>query len=60
MGSKVVKGTCHLCGGFGKPSFEHSPPQKAFNDNSVLYAEMATLLSGGDIDVLTGKIHQRE
>jgi len=59
MGSQVVTGKCHLCGGFGKLSFEHSPPKKAFNDDSVLYVEMATLLAGGDIDVLTGKIHQR-
>jgi len=59
MGSPVVTGKCHLCGGFGKLSFEHSPPKKAFNDDSVLYAEMQTLLAGGDIDVLTGKVHQR-
>jgi hypothetical protein len=29
------------------------------DDDSVLYAEMQTLLAGGDIDVLTGKVHQR-
>ncbi len=59
MGSSPVTGQCHLCGGFGKLSFEHSPPEKAFNDDSILYAKMQALLAGGDIDALTGELHQR-
>jgi hypothetical protein len=59
MGSSPIVGKCHLCGVEGKLSFEHSPPEKAFNDDSVLYAEIKTFLAGGDIDVLNGKIQQR-
>ena len=33
-------GRCHICGEPAKLSFEHVPPQKAFNNNGVLIAEM--------------------
>lgn len=33
MGKEI--GTCHLCGSYGKLSFEHLPPKKAFNNCRV-------------------------
>jgi len=33
--AKNKKGTCHLCGSYGKLSFEHLPPKKAFNNCSI-------------------------
>ena len=55
----MVTGKCHICGAFGKLSFEHSPPRKAFNNDVVLYAEMQKLWAGGDPNVLTGTPSQR-
>jgi hypothetical protein len=57
--SKKVFGICCLCGGYGELTFEHSPPEKAFNDDPLLYAEMEWIRSGGNIDSFKGKIHQR-
>jgi len=31
---KMKTGTCHLCGTYGNLSFEHVPPQTAFNKNT--------------------------
>lgn len=33
---KRKKGVCHICGNFDWLSFEHVPPQKAFNDKRVI------------------------
>jgi len=52
-------GICCLCGSYGKLSFEHSPPSKAFNDDSVLYSRIQDWLVGGNPDALTGETHQR-
>ena len=30
------EGYCHICGKYGKLSFEHIPPQKALNNNKAL------------------------
>jgi hypothetical protein len=54
-----VYGTCCLCGNWGKLSFEHSPPSKAFNDDSVLYSEIQDWLADGNPDAFAGKAHQR-
>ena len=35
MGRKKVNGVCHLCGNEGKLSFEHVPPESAFNNRRV-------------------------
>lgn len=37
--NKKRHGTCHLCGEEGKLSFEHVPPQSAFNDRPVLLSK---------------------
>ena len=34
--SKIDYGTCHICGKVGKLSFEHVPPEAAFNNHRVL------------------------
>ena len=30
------EGYCHICGKYGKLSFEHIPPQKALNNNKAI------------------------
>lgn len=35
MATKDKEGTCLLCGQFGKLTFEHVPPQSAFNDKPI-------------------------
>jgi len=55
-------GVCHLCGTTGKLSFEHVPPEAAFNDQRVLEADIHKLLGGNLIKELqspTGKFNQR-
>lgn len=39
-------GVCCICGQNGKLSFEHVPPEKAFNDLSIFYADVEKLRSG--------------
>jgi hypothetical protein len=36
MAKQKRHGTCHLCGCNGQLSFEHVPPEAAFNDHKVL------------------------
>lgn len=36
MSKKTRIGKCHLCGNIGKLSFEHVPPESAFNDKPVI------------------------
>jgi hypothetical protein len=55
-------GVCHLCGGNGKLSFEHVPPEAAFNDQRVLESDIHRLIGGDLIKELekpTGKTNQR-
>jgi hypothetical protein len=42
-------GTCHLCGQTGKLSFEHVPPEAAFNDQRVLEADIHRLIGSKDL-----------
>lgn len=35
MARKKIEGICHICGTFGPLTFEHIPPEKAFNDEKV-------------------------
>ncbi|MDP2411178.1 MAG: hypothetical protein Q8M26_12955 [Pseudolabrys sp.] len=44
--SKVVQGTCCICGRIGKLSFEHIPPAAAFNDRRIFEADINALLAG--------------
>jgi hypothetical protein len=55
-------GICHLCGANGRLSFEHVPPEAAFNDRRVLESNIHKLLGGDLIKELekpTGKYNQR-
>jgi hypothetical protein len=55
-------GVCHLCGVNGKLSFEHVPPEAAFNDQRVLESDIHRLIGGDLIKELekpTGKYNQR-
>jgi hypothetical protein len=55
-------GPCHLCGRTGKLSFEHVPPEAAFNDQKVLLADIHKVLGGGmfaQLENPTGKEQQR-
>jgi hypothetical protein len=42
-------GLCHLCGVNGKLSFEHVPPEAAFNDRRVLESDINKLLGSQDL-----------
>ncbi len=46
--AKKLKGICHLCGNYGKLSFEHLPPEKAFNNCSVRYYNYFTGITKGN------------
>lgn len=35
MGKRTISGTCHICGNVGELSFEHVPPEKAFNNKPI-------------------------
>jgi hypothetical protein len=37
MSRKRIDGICKLCGNYGQLSFEHVPPEKAFNDQRFSY-----------------------
>jgi hypothetical protein len=55
-------GVCHLCGESGKLSYEHVPPEAAFNDQRILEADIHKLIAGDLIKELespTGKFNQR-
>jgi hypothetical protein len=43
------QGVCHLCGQAGKLSFEHVPPEAAFNDQRVLESDIHRLLGSKDL-----------
>ena len=58
MAHKPVWDICHICGLYKKLSFEHVPPEAAFNDRPV--KEMrGEALSNANFDKITGKISQR-
>jgi hypothetical protein len=40
------EGKCCICGVVGKLSFEHVPPEKAFNDHGVFEADIMKMLGG--------------
>ncbi len=35
MGKRTKNGRCHICGNVGELSFEHVPPEKAFNNKPI-------------------------
>jgi hypothetical protein len=59
MARKPIEGDCHICGLFGKLSFEHVPPQKAFNDRPVVKMEIEKYLEVGPLGPVRGRTEQR-
>jgi hypothetical protein len=57
---KKIYGKCHICGLHSKLSFEHVPPQSAFNDHPIFSADIKNLIGNwnGEIRSIKGKIHQ--
>ncbi len=58
MPRRVVTGRCHICGQVEKLSFEHVPPQKAFNDKRTIRAEFEDVIGLGPDEIIRGKIQQ--
>src|SRR5271168_3888346 len=52
-------GPFHLCGMVGKLSFEHVPPESAFNDRRALRTAFENLLEADDLDNLPYRVQQR-
>lgn len=62
MARKKPEGNCHICGRYETLSFEHVPPNKAFNDKPVILKRMMDVINEGpDLDMTNkrGKIQQR-
>src|SRR5438094_5361898 len=57
--TKTLFGICHLCGLYKKLSFEHSPPEAAFNDRAIRQIRGFEVIDRQDLDNLKGKISQR-
>ncbi len=51
MASKHT-GQCHICGVYGELSYEHVPPQSAFNDRRIWVARGEQLFEGGEPEKL--------
>jgi hypothetical protein len=56
MSSK--EGSCHICGQYGKLSFEHVPPKAAFNERRVIAVTFEKALELGPDGVPKGPIQQ--
>jgi hypothetical protein len=52
-------GLCHICGNHAKLSFEHVPPEAAFNDRRVLHTAFEAVLQSESLDNVRGKFQQR-
>jgi hypothetical protein len=59
VAKKKVIGRCRICGSVGELSFEHVPPQAAFNKRPVIRANLEKALSLGPDELLTGTVQQR-
>jgi hypothetical protein len=63
MSRKTKNGVCHLCGIDGPLTFEHVPPEAAYNDARVLEADIHRLISAEnlikEIEEPKGKYNQR-
>ena len=60
--SSAKVGNCHICGGYGALSFEHVPPESAFNDRTVVTPDTKWVFELRDLDKLPdlkGKQSQR-
>lgn len=52
-------GICRICGYNGPLSFEHIPPQKAFNDGPVMVSKFKDVINKGPGEQIKGKELQR-
>jgi hypothetical protein len=43
----MPQGQCHICGNIGALSFEHVPPQSAFNDRPIIRVAMENVVRDG-------------
>lgn len=63
MARKHVEGECHICGEYRKLSFEHVPPESAFNDRPILRAHIFKMVEENirlnSPHGLKGKMQQR-
>lgn len=59
MTSSKPEGKCHLCGVFGKLSWEHVPPKAAYNNSRVVSATQDQMISPEQWDGKLGKIQQK-
>jgi hypothetical protein len=55
---KKVYGICHICGQQKELSFEHVPPQSAFNNRRYVKAKFEDVIGLGPDDIVKGPIHQ--
>lgn len=54
-----IGGICHICGEFTQMSWEHVPPEKAFNDQPMIYSPLLDAFADEIDGPLKGKISQR-
>lgn len=47
-------GICHICGNDGKLSYEHVPPEAAFNDHRILTFSFDKFLGAENLDDIRG------
>jgi hypothetical protein len=53
-----IEGNCHICGEYGKLSFEHIPPRAAFNERRVIAVNFEQALELGPDGIPKGPIQQ--
>ena len=56
---KPTFGTCQICGTEGKLSFEHVPPESAYNDQKILRTAFEKMLQRDDPDDMRGGRYQQ-
>jgi hypothetical protein len=59
MGRKKLSGICHICGKHGQLSFEHVPPEAAFNNRPIMVVPFDEAIKLGPRDVAKGRIQQQ-
>ena len=59
MTRKKITGTCHICGNYGPLSFEHVPPKKAFNENSLVRVKFKEAMELAPITPVKEDIQQQ-
>ncbi len=57
MARKKIFGICRICGTHGKLSFEHVPPESAFNNHRVVGKHIFELINKDPDDYFDGKGH---